>query len=145
MISSFWNNIHTPNNDTGLGAQILISASQTQVNQQTVDLNTVQNRGELVGLLIESLTKVAAPGSSQVISVFYAFTNKPGRTPAQLATAAAQYDMPLDTGAAGTLRTYNLPIVYQGGRYLSFWFTSTAFTGGSQQELDVTVLAKTMD
>ncbi len=111
-----------------------------------IDLNTVFNRGELVGLLIETVTKVAAPGTAQVISVFYAFANRTDRTPAQLATAAAQYDLALDTGGVDTRCVYNLPIVYQGGRYLHVWFTSTAFTDPtSQQEIDLTVLAKTMN
>lgn len=142
MISTLWNNLFTPKP----GVQILIGSGQTQVKQQTIDLNTVFNRGELVGLLIESVTKVAAPGTAKTVSVFYAFSNYENRVPAELATAAASYDMTLDTGGENTRRTYSLPIVYQGGRYLHIWFTSVAFTDPtSQQEIDLSVLAKTMN
>ncbi len=139
MISTLWNNLRTPSP----GVQILIGSGQTQVKQQTINLKNVRNRGDLAGLLIESLTKVSAPGSSKTISVFYAFSNNANRVPAELATAAAQFDMALDTGGAGTIRVYSLPISYQGGDYLHIWFTSVAFTDPtSQQEIDLTVLAK---
>ncbi len=143
MISSFWTNIAPPED----AAQILIASAQTQVKQQVIDLNKVFNRGELVGILIETLTKVAAPGAADLaISVFYAFSMRSDRTPAQLATAAAEYEMLLDAGGVGTLRSYSLPIVYQGARYLHIWFTSDTFTNGtSQQELVINVLAKTMN
>ncbi len=143
MISSFWTNIAPPEDAT----QILIASNQTQVNHQVIDLNTVFNRGELVGLLIETLTKVIAPGAADLgISVFYAFSMRSDRTPAQLATGAAEYEMTLDAGGVGTLRSYSLPIVYQGGQFLHIWFTSDTFTNGtSQQEVVINVLAKTMN
>lgn len=142
MIGTLWNNIHTPKP----GVQILIGSDESQVEQQVIDLNSVFNRGELVGILIETVTKVAAPGTDMGVTVFYAFSNYSDRTPAQLATAAAEFEMLLDTGGVGTRRTYSLPIVYQGGRYMHIWFTSDAFTDPtSQQEIDLSVMAKTMN
>ncbi len=142
MISAFWNNIRTPSP----GVQILIGSNQVQVKQQAIDLNTVFNRGELVGILIETVNKVAAPGVSKNVNVFYAFSNYENRVPAELATAAAEYAMALANSGAGTRRTYSLPIIYQGGRYLHIWFTSDTFTDGSAQvEIDLSVLAKTMN
>jgi hypothetical protein len=142
MIGTIWSNIHTPKP----GVQILVGSAETQVDQQVIDLNTVFNRGELVGLLIELVTKVAAPGTDKNLTVFYAFSDYADRTPAQLATAAGDgYPMPLDTGGVNTRRSYSAPIIYQGGRYLHIWFTADTFDGGSQQEVDLRVLAKTMN
>lgn len=143
MIGTIWSNIHTPKP----GVQILIGSAETQVDQQVIDLNTVFNRGELTGLLIELVTKVAAPGTDKNLTVFYAFSDYADRTPEQLATAAGDgYVMALDAGGVGTRRTYAAPIIYQGGRYLHIWFTADTFTDvTSQQEVDLRVLAKTMN
>jgi hypothetical protein len=142
MISILWNNISTPKP----GVQILIGSNQVQVKQQTIDLNTVFNRGELVGILIETINKVASPGAAKNITTFYAFSNYENRVPAELATAAGSQVMELPNSAAGTRRTYSLPIVYQGGRYLHIWFTSDTFTDASAQaEIDLSVMAKTMN
>lgn len=138
MISTFWNNI-------AQGTQILIGSNQTQVKQQTIDLNTVYNRGELVGILLEVLTKVAAPGSPKNLTVYYAFSNYENRVPAELDTAAANQACVL-ANSSGVRRTYSLPVSYQGGRYLHIWFTTDSFTNASAQvELDLSVLAKTMN
>ena len=141
MIGTFWNNIRTP----VPGVQIILGSGQTQVKQQTIDLQTVYNRGELVGILIETLNKIAAPGASKDLTVYYAFSNNENRVPDELATAAASQACTL-ANVAGARRTYSLPISYQGGRYLHIWFTTVAFTDVSAQvELDVSVLAKTMN
>lgn len=140
MISTFWNNL-----SQSPGVQILIGSNQSQVQQQTIDLNSVYNRGELVGLLLEVLTKVAAPGASKNLTVYYAFSNFQNRVPTELATAAANQACEL-ANSANVRRTYSLPIVYQGGRYLHIWFTTDAFTDPTAQvELDLSVLAKTMN
>lgn len=139
MISTYWNNLQKK-------VQILIGSNQSLVKQQTIDLNTVYNRGELVGILLETVNKVAAPGVSKDLTVYYAFSNYENRTPAELATAAASQACTLPNSAAETRRTYGLPISYQGGRYLHIWFSTAAFTDASAQvELDLSVLAKTMN
>lgn len=139
MIGNFWNNI-------GNGTQILIASGDTLAHLQVIDLQTVYNRGELVGLAIDLLTKVASPGSGKKVTVFYAFSTKGNRTAAELYYAAASQDLTLDSGGAGTSRGYTLPINYQAGRYLYFWFTADAFTDPTAQlEADITALAKTMN
>ena len=139
MISTLWNNI-------AANEQILIGSNQSLVKHRAINLKTVRNRGELVGILLEITTKVASPGSSQTLDVYYAFSNKENRTPAELYYAQANQQLELADVAAGTIRAYSLPINYQGGDYLHIWFTSSAFGDASAQlELDLSVLAKTFN
>lgn len=139
MISTLWNNI-------ARGEQLLISSGDTLAKHQVINLKDVRNRGELVGILLETLTKVATPGSSKTLTVFYAFSNKANRTPAELYYAQASQALDLADAAAGTIRSYSLPIAYQGGDYLHIWFTASTFAGPTVQiELDLSVLAKTFN
>ncbi len=138
MISSFWNNI-------AQGVQILISSGDTSAKHQAINLRDVLNRGDLVGIILETITKTAAPGSSKNLRVYYAFSMYENRSPTELATGAAYQDCALDTGGAGTRRSYSLPINYMGGDWLHIWFTADTFSAPtSQLELDLTVLAKTL-
>jgi hypothetical protein len=137
MISTFWNNV-------ARGQQLLILSGDTLAKQQVINLKDVRNRGELVGILLETMNKVASPGSAKTLTVFYAFSNKENRTPEQLTPAAGSQVLNLEDAAAGTIRSYSLPINYQGGDYLHIWFTASTFTTPTAQlELDLSVLAKT--
>lgn len=137
MIGTLWNNI-------AQRIQILINSGDQSSQHQAVEASTVYNRGELVGILLETLTKNAAPGSAKNLRVYYAFANRDNISPAELLTAAAYQDCALDTGGDGTRRVYALPINYQGGHWLHIWFTADTFTNAScQLELSLTVLAKT--
>lgn len=140
MIGTFWNNI-------ARNEQILISSGDTLAKHLVIDLRTVYNRGELVGILLETLTKVATPGASKTLTVYYAFSNKDNRSPTELSLAAASQELNLADAAAGTIRSYSIyPLVYQGGQYLHIWFTASTFaTPTAQLELDLSVLARTMD
>lgn len=138
MISSFWNNIAN-------GTQILVGSGESAAHLQRIDLNSVYNRGELVGLLLETVTKVANPGAGHTLSVFYAFSDSPNRIPEQFPTPG-QLDCAVANAGVGTVRSYGQPIVYQGGRYLYIWFTASTFGDTSAKlELDLRVLAKTMN
>lgn len=139
MISTFWNNV-------ARSEQLLISSGDTLAKHQAINLKNVRNRGELVGILLETMNKVATPGSSKTLTVYYAFSNKENRTPTELATGAASQALDLADAAAGTIRSYSLPISYQGGDYLHIWFTASTFsTPTAQLELDLSVLAKTFN
>src|SRR5262245_58429529 len=132
MISSFWNNIAQSD-------PMIVTSGMTDGLHRAIHLRNVLNRGDLQGLIIETLTKVAAPGASKNLRVYYAFSMKENRDPAQLLTAATYQDLALDSGGVGTRRSYSLPINYMGGDYLHIWFTADAFSPiTSQQELDVT-------
>lgn len=140
MIGTLWSNLSRP-----INRKIVVGSNQSLVEQITVDLQTVLNRGELVGIFLETLNKVAAPGAAKDLTVYYAFSQYGNRVPAELATAAASFAATLDNSAAAR-RDYSLPINYQGGRYLHIWFSTPAFTDPTAQvELDVQVLAKTME
>lgn len=138
MIGSFWNNLAS---DT----PIIISSADTLAHLTSIEVQSVYNQGELIGILIDLINKVINPGAGKKITVFYAFSNKKNRTAAQLFYAGASQDLTLDDLAPGNVRGYSLPINYQGGHYLYIWFTADTFTNGTAQlEVDMTVLAKTM-
>lgn len=140
MIGTLWSNLSRL-----INRKIVVGSNQSLVEQITVDLQTVLNRGELVGIFLETLNKVAAPGAAKDLTVYYAFSQYANRVPAELATAAASQACTLDNSATAR-RDYSLPINYQGGRYLHIWFSAPAFTDPTAQvELDVQVLAKTME
>lgn len=139
MIDTFWSNLNE-------GVQILLGSNQVLVKQQTIDLRKVLNRGELVGILLETINKISTPGGAYDLTVYYAFSNYANRVPDELATAAAYQACTIPNAAVGTRRTYSLPISYQGGHYLHIWFTMPVLTTTTAQlELDLRVLAKTMN
>ena len=141
MISTFWNNV-------ARNEQLLISSGDTDAKHQVINLKNVRNRGELVGILLETMNKVATPGASKTLTLYYAFSNKENRVPAEFdsTNGYASVALNLPNAAAETIMSYSLPINYQGGDYLHIWFTASTFaTPTAQLELDLSVLAKTLN
>lgn len=139
MIGNLWNNI-------AQGTRILIASADSGAHLQCVDTRIVYNRGELIGMILGLLTKVANPGTGKTATLNYAFSNKTGRTVAELQYSKAQQVLTLADAVAGTYREYAVQFLYQGGQYLYFWFDADAFTDPTAQlEVDATILAKTMD
>ncbi len=140
MIDTFWTN---QNPGTGLAPIPLTigDAAATKVLQQVIDMATIYNRGELTGIEVEVLTGVVAPGATKNLTVSYAFGTKANRSPAQMATAAANQVCVLPN-AASSIAVYSLPINYQGARYLYVWFDQDATNAGSLVTLSLAVTAK---
>jgi len=141
MINTLWFNLRPPDGTAPVPLSIA-AAGGTGLLQQSIDVATVYNRGELAGIELEVIANGVAPGSSKTLTVYYAFSSYRNRNVAELATAAASQAITLDNTASAR-RCYSLPIVYQGAAYLHIWFDLTALAAGSGITLELRVNAKT--
>ena len=140
MINTFWTNLRPPDGSAPIVLTIG-AAGGSNLLQQVIDLATVYNRGELAGIEVEVLTGVVAPNAVD-LTVKYAFSSYPNRTAVQLATAAASQVCTL-ANLANVIRSYMLPLFYQGARYLHVWFDQAAMATGSVITIELRVNAKT--
>lgn len=141
MIKTIWTNLRPPDGSPPVVLTIG-AAGGTGLLQQAIDLGTVYNRGELAGVELEVLTNSVAPGATKNLTVYYAFSSHDNRTAAQLATAAASQVAELPNSAA-TIRSYMLPMNYQGAQYLHVWFDLVALTANAVITIELRVNAKT--
>lgn len=141
MINTLWFNLKKPNGDAPV-ALVIPAAGGSGLLQQTIDCATVYNRGELAGIELEVIANNVAPGSSKQLTVKYVFSSYDNRNVDELAPLAASQALDI-ANVAGARRSYVLPILYQGARFLHVWFDCSALAVGSQLTLELRINAKT--
>lgn len=140
MINTLWFNLRPPDG----AAPEVMSIAQAGGNgllHKVIDCGTVFNRGELAGIELEVIANGVAPGSTKTLTVYYAFSSYDNRNVDELATASDSRAITL-ANTASVRRSYALPIVYQGAKYLHVWFDSSALAAGAALTLELRVNAK---